>query len=149
MNITHYTSQTRPLSLLGRLLQEQEMDGSLRNISEAETVTDWLPAVDIREESDRFILHADLPGVNPDAIEIAMEDGTLTIQGSRQSENTEEPHGYKRFERINGRFLRRFALPDTANDEDISAEVHQGVLEVTIPKQPKPQPRKITVRSAK
>jgi len=146
MYITRYEPQYRPLGLLGRLVQEQ--DKLLRNLSEPDTVTDWSPAVDIREEDKRFVLQADLPGVDPDAIEVTMDDGVLTLTGSRKSESSDAKPGYKRFERVSGTFMRRFTLPETANGEEISAETCHGVLEISIPKQAKPQPRKITVRSA-
>lgn len=148
MNITHFEPRYRPSGLLGRLLQDQELDQLLRTVSEPDTITDWLPSVDIHEEDDRFVLQADLPGVEPDAIEVTMEKGVLTLQGRRESETSNENHGYKRFERVSGSFMRRFTLPDTTNGEEISAKMRQGVLEVIIPKQAKPQPHKINVCSA-
>lgn len=148
MNIARYEPRYRPLGLLGRLLQDQELDTLLSRGAEPDSVSDWLPAVDIREENDRFLLQADLPGVDPDAIEVTMEDGVLTIQGSRVSESTDEQESYKRYERVRGSFLRRFTLPDTANGDAISAATSNGVLEVSIPKQVKPQPRKISVKPA-
>ena len=148
MNITRYEPRYRPLGLLSRLLEDQELDTFLNRGLEPDSVSDWLPAVDISEEDDRFLLTADLPGVDPDAIEVTMEDGVLTIQGSRDTESTDEKNGYKRYERVRGSFLRRFTLPDTANGDDIAAATKNGVLEVSIPKQAKPQPRKISVKPA-
>lgn len=109
------------------------------------TASDWTPAVDIKEESDRFVIHADIPGVDPKDIEVRMENGILTIKGERLSEQKEEREGYKRIERVRGSFFRRFSLPDTANAEAISAKCQHGVLEVVIPKQEKVQPRRIQV----
>ena len=109
--------------------------------------SDWIPAVDIREEDDRFIIHADVPGVDPGDIEINMEDGVLSIKGERQSEKTDEREGYKRVERVRGSFIRRFSLPDTANADAISARSKNGVLEVVIPKQEKVLPKRIQVES--
>ncbi len=146
MYITRYEPQYRPLGRWDRLLQEQ--NNLPRTAREPDTVTDWLPAVDIREEDDRFVLQADLPGVDPDAIQVTMDDGVLTLTGSRESESSDEQGSYKRFERVSGTFKRRFTLPDTTNGEEISAETRHGVLEVSIPKQAKPKPRKINVRSA-
>lgn len=108
---------------------------------------DWIPAVDIREEDSRFIIHADVPGVDPGDIEVNMEDGVLSIKGERQSEKTDEREGYKRVERVRGSFLRRFSLPDTANADAISARSKNGVLEVVIPKQEKGLPKRIQVES--
>ena len=106
---------------------------------------DWVPAVDIKEETERFLIHADIPGVDPKDIEVHMENGVLTIQGRREKETREEREGFKRIERARGSFLRRFTLPDTADSEKITAKCNNGVLEVSIPKHNKVQPRKITV----
>lgn len=105
----------------------------------------WAPAVDIKEEDNRFVLKADIPGVEPKDIEVTMADGVLTIKGERKHESEEEANGYKRVERSYGTFYRRFSLPDTADAESISAKGKDGVLEVVIPKHDKVQPRRITV----
>ncbi len=109
------------------------------------TAADWVPAVDIREEPDRFVIHADVPGVAPEDIEVNMENGVLTIRGERKDDSEEEKEGYKRIERVRGTFFRRFSLPDTADAEQISAKARNGVLEVVIPKQAQVQPRRIRV----
>ncbi|MCK4864481.1 MAG: Hsp20/alpha crystallin family protein [Gammaproteobacteria bacterium] len=108
--------------------------------------SDWVPAVDIKETEKEFIIHADIPGVDPDDIDVHMEDGMLTIKGERESETKEEHEGYKRVERQRGSFYRRFSLPDTANADKISAKSKHGVLEIIIPKQEKAQARKIEVQ---
>ena len=148
MNIRRIEPRHQPRSLLAKLLQDQEFDTLLTSNREPDSVADWLPAVDIREEEDRFVLQADLPGVDPEDIEVSMAEGILTIQGTRESESKEENEGYKRYERVSGSFMRRFSLPDTANDTEVTAETRHGVLNVSIPKQAKPAPRKIDVRSA-
>jgi HSP20 family protein len=109
--------------------------------------TDWVPAVDVREEAGRYVLRADLPGVDPKAIDITMENGVLSISGTREEEHTEESKGFHRVERVSGRFFRRFALPDSADSEAISARSEMGVLEVVIPKQAKLEPRRIKVKA--
>ena len=109
---------------------------------------DWVPAVDILEDKDRFVLRADVPGVNPDHIEISMEKGILTLAGQREEESTESFDGVKRIERVHGRFRRRFTLPEAADADNITARTANGILEVTIPKQPEVQPRRIAVQAA-
>jgi HSP20 family protein len=111
------------------------------------TTSDWVPAVDIKEENDSFVIHADLPGVDPKDIEITMEKGVLTLKGQRASESKEETEKYKRVERVRGTFLRRFSLPDTVDAEKITAKTKDGVLELTVPKGQTAQPRKIAVES--
>ena len=113
-----------------------------------ENVADWAPAVDIVEENDRFVLRADVPGVERDDINITMEDGVLTVSGERRAESHDDIDGVRRFERASGRFLRRFALPDTADAAGITAKSANGILEVVILKLPEVQPRRINVEAA-
>ena len=109
--------------------------------------SDWVPAVDIKEEEQRYVIHADVPGVDPEGIEVNMEHGVLSIKGQRSSEKSEEHEGYKRVERVRGSFYRRFSLPDTADAEAISAKSKNGVLEIVIPKQAQLAPKRIQVES--
>jgi HSP20 family protein len=108
---------------------------------------DWVPAVDIKEEESRFVVFADVPGVDAKDIEITMDNGVLTLRGERQSESVEEREGFKRIERSRGAFYRRFVLPDTADVDNISARGNNGVLEIVIPKQERAQPRRVAVQS--
>ena len=109
--------------------------------------SDWAPAVDIKEEDTQYKIIADIPGVNPDDIEVKMEDAVLSIKGERQSESSENREGYKRVERVRGSFLRRFSMPDTVDADGITARSKDGVLEVVIPKQAKVLPKRIKVES--
>lgn len=95
---------------------------------------DWVPAVDIKEEQDRYVLRADIPGVDPKNIEIIAENGILTIRGDRPGETRDNRAGYSRVERPCGTFYRRFSLPDTADLAQIAARSAHGVLEIGIPK---------------
>ena len=112
------------------------------------SVADWVPAVDVVEQKDRFVLRADVPGVKPEDIDVNMENGVLSVSGQRTEETTEEAEGIRRIERLSGRFYRRFTLPETANAEAISAKSANGILEVVIPKQPEIKARRITVEAA-
>lgn len=147
MSITRYD----PMSRFTQLQKELERlfdPRALGNEDSSSVATcDWIPAVDIREEANRFVIHADIPGVDPKDIDITMENGVLTLKGERLSERKEEREGYKRVERARGTFYRRFGLPDTADAGRISARGANGVLEIVIPKQEYTQPRKITVES--
>lgn len=138
MAITRY----EPWGILNQLQRELERahegEGSI-------ATAEWAPAVDIKEESDRFVLHADIPGVSPDEIEVNMEDGVLTIKGEKKTEAKTEKENYKRVERTYGSFYRRFSLPDSADGEAISAKSKHGVLEIVIPKQAAVMPKKINV----
>lgn len=135
----------------GRLGQfHEEMDRLLNRYQPAEetsvTTSDWTPAVDVKEEEGRFLIRADVPGVDPKDIEVHMDKGMLTIEGKRDSEIRDEKDGYKRVERVYGSFARRFSLPDTADADNIKAESKHGVLEIVIPKKAAEQPRRIKVQ---
>lgn len=120
-----------------------EIDRLFRHDRDA--VSEWTPAVDIREESERFVVQADLPGVQPGDIEITMEDGVLSLSGSRTIVNQDNQEGLRRVERFSGKFFRRFSLPDGVDAEGITASSNHGVLEIVIPKQPQAQRRRINV----
>lgn len=124
----------------------QELNRMLGESSNVVT-SDWVPVVDIREDKDRFVLHADLPGVDRDSIDITMEDNVLSIRGERKLDEAGENGEYKRIERAHGTFYRRFSLPDTADPEGIAARCDKGVLEVVIPKRESVKPRRIEVAS--
>lgn len=109
---------------------------------------DWVPAVDIVELKDGFLLRADVPGVVAENIEVSMEEGILTISGERAADVHDETDGVRRFERRTGRFCRRFSLPESADAEGIAAKCANGILEVSIPKMPEVQPRRIAVQAA-
>jgi HSP20 family protein len=108
----------------------------------------WIPHVDVREEAERFVVAADLPGVEGKDIEVTADKGVLTIRGERNSESKTSADGFERVERATGTFLRRFSLPESADAEAIKARHVNGVLEVSIPKRPQEQPRRISVQAA-
>jgi HSP20 family protein len=113
--------------------------------SSSVVTSQWTPRVDIKEEANRFVILADIPGVDPKDIDISMDKGILTIKGERRTEKTEETERFSRVERRHGLFHRRFALPDSANPENITASGRNGVLEISIPKRPETTPRRIQV----
>lgn len=114
---------------------------STRNVS-------WIPSVDVHEETDRYVVRADVPGVDPKDIEVTTEDGVLTIKGERRAEKRENGKGFERVERVAGTFLRRFTLPDTAQADAIKAKQLNGVLEVSIPKAARVEPKRIQIEAA-
>ena len=121
-----------PWHLLNRL--NRDLEGFWGNTPSTEVA--FIPAVDVHEEKDRFVVTADLPGVKPEEIEVTAEKGVLTLRGERKSEKRESSEGYERLERVMGSFTRRFALPENVQADAIKAKFNHGVLEVSIPKQP-------------
>lgn len=125
---------------LGRFYEGQESgDGS------SPATAEWIPAVDVREEQDRYLIEADLPGVRPEDIDVQMERSELTVRGERAGPSRDQAPSYRRVERPAGTFHRRFSLPDTADAEGIKARTYNGVLCVEIPKKAETQPRRIKV----
>lgn len=108
----------------------------------------WQPTVDIKEDKDKFLLRADVPGVDPKDIEVSMENGVLTIEGKRDDKHEEKDDNYVRIERISGRFYRQFNLPQSADQDNISARSNQGVLEINIPKAQQKDAKKIEVKDS-
>ena len=140
MSLIHY----EPVNLFDQFNNELNRYFS-RTRPAAVQQRDWTPAVDIHEQENRFVLTADVPGVSRENIDITLEDGVLTVKGERSAEQESASEGFRRRERLHGTFLRQFTLPDTVNAEHINATVKDGVLEIAIPKQEKPRPKKITV----
>jgi len=146
MNVVRY----EPWVLVNRLSRDLErlFNAPYENGDESRSsVVDWVPAVDIKEEDEQFVLTADLPGVDPKDIEVTLEKGVLTLRGRRESESRDEKAGFRRAERVTGEFFRRFSLPDTADSQAVKAKHVNGVLKIVIPKQPSVLPRKISVDS--
>ncbi len=147
MAITRYNPWSAPTGLPGefRDLFEKFL-GTADGADQSNVVTSqWAPHVDIKEEPNRFVIEADIPGVDPKDIEVHMDKGILSIKGERKHESKEENEKYTRVERSRGVFYRRFALPDSADAEGISASGKHGVLEIVIPKRPQATPRRITI----
>ncbi|HRQ63693.1 MAG TPA: Hsp20/alpha crystallin family protein [Xanthomonadaceae bacterium] len=146
MSITRYNPWSTGHSLQDEVKQAfsrffGDDEGDQSNV----VTSQWAPRVDIREEADRFVILADIPGVDPKDIEVSMDKGILTIKGERAAEKKEETERYTRVERSHGLFYRRFALPDSADAEGIKASGKHGVLEIAIPKRPESTPRRIQV----
>ena len=104
----------------------------------------WTPPVDLYETEDRFVLSAELPGLTRDDIDINVQDGTLTIQGSRPSSSI-PCERYHRVERGHGAFVRRFSVPSAVEVEHVAADLKDGVLTLTLPKSAATLPRRIEV----
>jgi HSP20 family protein len=115
---------------------------------EALSRPDWLPAVDIIEKKDRFVLKVELPEVRKEDVKVAVDNGVLTISGERRMELDEEDKDsqHRRVERLYGSFSRSFTLPEEADENGIDASYKDGMLMLSIPKIAKPEPRAIEVK---
>ena len=105
----------------------------------------WMPAMDLVESADHFVLRADLPGMSEEDVNLEFEDGTLTVSGERKSEHEEENEGFHRVERSFGAFSRSLTLPQGVDADAVTASFDRGVLEIRIPKPEQRKPRKIEI----
>jgi HSP20 family protein len=104
-----------------------------------------LPAVDVRETTDSYVFRVDVPGVKDDDIDISVTGNRLIISGEREEEKRNEGDRYHAYESWYGSFSRSFTLPEGADPENVRADIKNGVLNITVPKRPEVQPRRISV----
>ncbi|MBF0096046.1 MAG: Hsp20/alpha crystallin family protein [Magnetococcales bacterium] len=118
-----------------------------RDYDDASNVmSQWPLRVDVREEEDRLVLQADLPGVEQKDIKLHVENNQLTISGERKWDETQKRDNYHRIERMYGSFSRTFQLGHNTNPEKIQAAYKNGVLEVVLPKREEAKPRTIQIQ---
>jgi HSP20 family protein len=141
-----------PLRELGSL--QTEMNRLFNTVFDTPTAGNggamrrWMPAMDLIETDEHFVLRADLPGMDEDDIKIELEDGTLTVSGERKAEHESKHEGYYRVERAFGGFSRSLTLPKGIDPEGVSASFDRGVLEVRIPKPEERKPRRIEIAAS-
>jgi HSP20 family protein len=136
----------QPWSILNQLNRElEQFVGQVAESGSELKQAQWVPAVDIEETPEAYIIHADVPGVPAKDIEINVENGLLEISGERKQEKEVEERGVRRFERVFGKFYRSFRLPETADVENIKAKSDHGVLTIVVPKKSVAKPRRIAV----
>ena len=105
----------------------------------------WLPAMDLVEAEDHFLLKADLPGMSEEDVSLEIQDNTLTVSGERRAEHEQREQGWYRVERSFGRFSRSLTLPQGVNPEAVTASFDRGVLTIRIPKPEERRPRRVTI----
>ena len=108
----------------------------------------WVPAMDLVEADDHFVLRADLPGLAEDDVAIEVQDNVLTISGSREAEHERKEQGWYRLERSYGSFSRSFQLPQGVDEDSIEASFENGLLRLRVPKAALPQPRRIEIQGS-
>jgi len=109
----------------------------------------FVPAVDLHESEDFYLLSVDVPGMSDKDIQINVHQGRLTLRGERKFEHREDQKGFHRFEKSYGNFERSFQLPSDVKEDKIQARYENGVLEVMVPKAEKEKPRNIQVETSK
>ncbi len=105
----------------------------------------WIPAMDLVEAGEHFVLKADLPGMTEDDVKIELENNVLTISGERKTELEDKHEGYYRLERSSGAFTRSLTLPEGIDAGAVAATFDNGVLEVRIPKPEQAKPKRVQI----
>ena len=139
-----------PWNVMPRLQDDiNRLFGNANENDSSSATAAWIPPVDIHEFADRFELYVDLPGVDPNQVELTLDGGVLTLAGDRAEQQVSNKRDDEvqslRVERGHGRFHRRFVLPDTVDGEKVNATGKNGVLTIRIPKQEKSKPRRIQI----
>jgi HSP20 family protein len=127
----------------GELAQAQEQ---LDRLAGAFSRNAWVPPLDVRESESAFVVTVDLPGLNPEDVEVMLEDGVLTVRGEREFRHDEEQTQFHRIERNYGSFARSIRLPRVADTERVEASFDKGVLTIEVAKREEAKPRSITVK---
>ena len=133
------------MTLTGAAQRFGRIFNELLDRSQESNLTPWAPAVDIFEDEHELVVKADLPDVQPEELDIRVENNILTIRGERKFEKKVDEKNYLRVERSYGSFARSFALANTVNSEAINADYKDGVLTLTIPKREEAKPKQIKV----
>ena len=105
----------------------------------------WAPRVDVYDKDGALAVRAEIPGVDPDTIDVTVEGGTLTIAGSRRFETETEERGFHRKEIFEGSFTRKIVLPEGTDPNAVKAHAKDGILEVIVPKRPEVLPHKVSI----
>src|ERR1043166_5920975 len=112
---------------------------------EESNLTPWAPSVDIYETENELVVKADVPDVNPQDLDIRVENNILTIRGERKFETKVNEENYLRIERAYGSFMRGFSLANSVKSDAIKADYHAGVLTLSLPKREEAKPKQIKV----
>ena len=129
-------------------LRRFPMQGSNAVAAEGSQGREWAPLADVSENEREYVIKAEVPEVRKEDVSITVQDGVLTLSGERKQEARQESEKVHRIERFYGSFARRFALPENADEQHISAECKDGVIAIHIPKQKQveQQPRQIQIQ---
>lgn len=117
-----------------------------RSQEASEMVSEWVPAVDVHEEKEAYVLSVEIPGVDPKHIVVSAEGNTLTIKGEKKYESQVQEKAFKRVECRYGQFFRQFTLPERVDTHAIQAKARHGVLSLRIPKQPEHSEKTIQIQ---
>ncbi|HEY1776106.1 MAG TPA: Hsp20/alpha crystallin family protein [Solirubrobacteraceae bacterium] len=139
-----------PTRELGTLQKEMDrLFGSVFSVATAAAAQRrWIPAIDLVEGAEEYVLRADLPGLRSDDVKVELDENVLTISGERGSASEESSNGFRRIERASGLFARSLTLPTGIDGTAITARFSDGVLEVRIPRPAQRRPLRVAIETA-
>jgi HSP20 family protein len=146
MKLTRWDPLRELDDLSGRLSRILAQPVSARLTGESDTFAEWAPAIDVQETDAEYLVKADLPEVKKEDVKISVQDGVLAVEGERKHEKEEKGKTFHRVERSYGKFVRRLSVPTDVDQQKVSAEFKDGVLNVHLPKSPAAKPRTIDVK---
>ena len=120
-------------------------DSFFNSDAQGEETRAWVPPVDIQENGDSYLFHAELPGMSKEDIHITLENSVLRLSGERKFEKDAKKENYHRVERTYGTFTRTFTLPTQVDPEKVQAAFENGILTITVPKAEQAKPRRISI----
>jgi HSP20 family protein len=150
MNLTRYQRPEVGWTGFGRLSSlRDELDRLFESpwieLSPSQRLSSWTPALDVHEDKDSFVVHAELPGMKREDIDVSLHDGALSISGERKTETQYKEAEVYRTERFFGKFQRTITLPAPVAADRVKAQYHDGVLSITLPKTEAAKPKQIDV----
>lgn len=151
MAIIKWESPKRDLDSLGHTMRRffNDFDNNFLNFTPLVNNGNFMPSVDINEDTNNLYFIAELPGLTKDDVKLTISEGVLTIRGEKKREEEHEDRNYYRMERSYGEFVRQFTLPEGVKEEDIQADFKDGILEIMVPKKEpsKPKEREVPIQS--
>jgi len=151
MNLTRYQKPDLGWPGFGRLSSlRDELDRLFESpwtefARTSQLLSGWTPALDVHEDKDNFVVHADLPGMKREEIEVSLHDGALSISGDRKAEKKFDEAEVYRTERFFGKFQRTVTLPAPVAADKVKAQYKDGILTITLPKTEAAKPKQIEV----
>jgi len=143
-------SPWRPMTLMDEMERQMDELFGMRALKRFPMLAkEWVPAIEMYDKGDRYVVKAELPGMKEDDVEVSVSDDILTVKGEKKSESEVKEEDYYFSERGYGSFLRSISLPFNVDAKKIEANFEDGVLEVNLPKMPEVKPEKITIHTAK
>lgn len=149
MAIVPWRGRTLPVATLTSLREEMNdlLSRFWSHTSEPFGLAEWSPALDVSETDDAVLVHAEIPGIDPKELDIAVVGDTLTIRGEKKDEAEQKGRNYHRVERRYGAFTRSLRLPAAVEADKVTAKAHAGVLEIRLPKKEEAKAKRIKIKT--